>query len=495
MVSEKKNQLLRYGICFALVAMLCWFFPYTGDDWAWGSQIGIDRLKMWFANYNGRYLGNLCVLIMTRSNLIKAGIMALCLTGIPVLMEKMTGKKYAFYVGSMMLIFMPKLVFRQAVVWTAGFSNYVTSTFLTMIFLAYVYPIFESKVFKEKKWHCVPFLLLGAANGLFVEHMTLYNVAVSIAIVGYCLLIHKKLYVTFLAYVIGSLAGTIYMFSNGAYHSIANQEDTYRQMAAGGIFTRAFTNYKDIIAENLVINNLGINVCIFIVCMILWYQCFGKQAAKSKMYLAAKVSMAIIAVFNGWAILSSMGLAIYAKQNRLLYVEMLLASMYMIALLIYAVLIGYMQGKVWKMLFWNLSIWCVAAPLFVVNPVGERCFFITYVFFIMLFLELLAAMKIECIVLFLHGNMFRNFCAGAAIVGMAFYINIFSSVYQRDQERLAHVQEQVENGATSAELLYLPYESYLWTATPTAEPWLERYKLFYGLPADLELKAVWVYTE
>lgn len=204
------------------------------------------------------------------------------------------------------------------------------------------------------------------------------------------------------------------MFSNGAYHLIANQEDTYRQMAEGGIFTRAFTNYKDIIAENLVINNLGINVCIFIVCMILWYQCFGKQATKSKTYLAAKISMVIIAVFNGWAILSSMGLA---------------------------------------------------------------------------------AMKIECIASFLHGNMFCTFCAGAAIVGIAFYINIFSSVYQRDQERLAHIQEQVENGATSAELLYLPYESYLWTATPTAEPWLERYKLFYGLPADLELKAVWVYTE
>ena len=57
------------------IAILCYLFPYTGDDWAWGSKIGIDRLNNWFENYNGRYVGNLIVLAMTRSNPIQiAGI-------------------------------------------------------------------------------------------------------------------------------------------------------------------------------------------------------------------------------------------------------------------------------------------------------------------------------------------------------------------------------------------------------------------------------------
>lgn len=70
-MKENNKIWLRYIICFGLIAILCYLFPYTGDDWAWGSKIGIDRLNNWFENYNGRYVGNLIVLAMTRSNLFK----------------------------------------------------------------------------------------------------------------------------------------------------------------------------------------------------------------------------------------------------------------------------------------------------------------------------------------------------------------------------------------------------------------------------------------
>ena len=60
-MKENNKIWLRYIICFGLIAILCYLFPYTGDDWAWGSKIGIDRLNNWFENYNGRYVGNLIV--------------------------------------------------------------------------------------------------------------------------------------------------------------------------------------------------------------------------------------------------------------------------------------------------------------------------------------------------------------------------------------------------------------------------------------------------
>lgn len=41
-MKEKKMMWIRYAICFGVVAVLCYLFPYTGDDWAWGSQIGIN---------------------------------------------------------------------------------------------------------------------------------------------------------------------------------------------------------------------------------------------------------------------------------------------------------------------------------------------------------------------------------------------------------------------------------------------------------------------
>lgn len=163
---------IRYAICFGVVAVLCYLFPYTGDDWAWGSQIGIDRLNQWFENYNGRYVGNLIVLVMTRSNLLKAVIMSVGLTGIVALSEYIFKKKWAFYVSCVALVLMPKLILKQAVVWTAGYANYVTSLFLTLLFIAYVIPVFQSEMPKRKLWHCLPLFVLGVINTLIVEHLT-----------------------------------------------------------------------------------------------------------------------------------------------------------------------------------------------------------------------------------------------------------------------------------------------------------------------------------
>ena len=53
----------QWGLLFVVLCALCFLYPYTGDDWAWGSSIGIERLKTWFDNYRGGYFGNLIVLV------------------------------------------------------------------------------------------------------------------------------------------------------------------------------------------------------------------------------------------------------------------------------------------------------------------------------------------------------------------------------------------------------------------------------------------------
>ena len=106
-MKENNKIWLSYIICFGLIAILCYLFPYTGDDWAWGSKIGIDRLNNWFENYNGRYVGNLIVLAMTRSNLLKAVIMSFCLTGIVALCDYIFKRLWVFYVSCVALVLIP----------------------------------------------------------------------------------------------------------------------------------------------------------------------------------------------------------------------------------------------------------------------------------------------------------------------------------------------------------------------------------------------------
>ena len=493
-MKEKKMKWIRYGVCFFLIALLCWLFPYTGDDWAWGSQIGLDRLESWFANYNGRYVGNLIVLVMTRSNLLKTLIMAFCLTGIAYLVEYIIKQKWAFYVTCVALVLMPKLILRQAVVWTAGYSNYVTSLFLTLIFIAYVYPALKEDMPSRKLWHCVPLLILGIINTLIVEHLTIYNVVLAVGVIIYTVIAHRQVIASHVAYLIGTIAGTVYMFSNEAYHSIASNQDEYRQMAEGGVVSRAIENYVQEIAKHLCLNNVWVNLAILVVCFLLYCQCLNFWKSKKELILA-KICVVVMTAFNVWALLSSFGVSTYAKQNRLLYIEAMLVALYMLALIGFTVLVGIRQECLWKLLFWDASIICVAAPLLVVNPIGERCFFATYILFVLLLVELGGQLKKESVLAVLRGKAFRNVCICISVSGLAFYLNIFSSIYQVDHERLARIERQVEAGKTSVEIRHLPYESYLWTATPECEPWIERYKLFYGLPKDLELKAVWEYSK
>ena len=58
------------GAAVALFA-LCLLLPYSGDDWTWGGQAAFTRLNSGFANYNGRYLGNLLIIPLSRFYILR----------------------------------------------------------------------------------------------------------------------------------------------------------------------------------------------------------------------------------------------------------------------------------------------------------------------------------------------------------------------------------------------------------------------------------------
>mgnify|MGYP000063744456 FL=1 len=84
----------QWGLLFFVLCALCFLYPYTGDDWAWGSSIGIERLNAWFDNYSGRYFGNLIVLALTRSNILKTIVMSACITLIVWMITKTNEGKW-----------------------------------------------------------------------------------------------------------------------------------------------------------------------------------------------------------------------------------------------------------------------------------------------------------------------------------------------------------------------------------------------------------------
>lgn len=108
MIRNRLKSNWLYAALFLTLFLLCFLFPYTGDDWAWGIDLGIERMNSWFKDYNGRYLGNMIVIVLTRSNILKTLAMSVCIGGIVVMINEMTHRQpCSFGMILICLVFMP----------------------------------------------------------------------------------------------------------------------------------------------------------------------------------------------------------------------------------------------------------------------------------------------------------------------------------------------------------------------------------------------------
>ena len=88
-----------------------------------------------------------------------------------------------------------------------------------------------------------------------------------------------------------------------------------------------------------------------------------------------------------------------------------------------------------------------------------------------------------------------GYALGFVFVAQMFVnVGIFYPVHHYDSLRNEYAKIQSDNGEKKIVICNLPNEAYLWVSTPVIELWSERYKLFYGIAEDAELKVI-DYTE
>ena len=443
----------RFTIAFVLIGILCYMFPYTGDDWAWGSTIGLDRWNTRFVDYGGRYLGYAIVLVLTRNRLLRAIVMSISYLLIAACMESIVHKTWSFYLTMLLMAIPPRGILCQAVVWTSGFSNYVTSTVIMMVTISYIYKLFNKRnekilCSKHRIFPSLVFFFLGMGGTLIVEHVTVYMVLLSVAVNIYFIIINKRLQLSLLALLFGSITGTIIMFSNNVYHKVSINQDDYRSVFRGGLLTRLKENYLDVILYEGVLCNKYLNLFIFIACLLV-LKMIWRSTKKIGFW---------------WLLL-------------------------VIALLLYTWWVGHRLDCLFQLLFPLLSIITLFAPLFVVSPIGSRCFFPTYVLLILYFQLMISIVADKEIIM--APRAFHKyetaFLLSLCLIGYLRLIYIFYPVYTSDLLRLEHIKEQIRNGKQVIEVCHLQNEEYLWTSMPRAGTiWEERYKMFCGLPETID---------
>ena len=96
---KNKDNRVRYFIYaafFMLFVYLGYKVPYCLDEWKWGLPQRVELMKRGFSGYNGRYLGNILALLITRSEVAKTLVISVCMVLIVWLMEMISQTRFFF---------------------------------------------------------------------------------------------------------------------------------------------------------------------------------------------------------------------------------------------------------------------------------------------------------------------------------------------------------------------------------------------------------------
>ena len=501
---NKTLRLLTVLLSVAAVAAMLWCVPYFKDDWAWGSQIGLERLQSRFVGYNGRYLGNLLVMVLTRSLPVKIILMTAGVLALPLLVSRLANKKLfsLFPLCLLGVAVMPADLFRQTVVWASGFSNYMPPVLLTLCYLLLVWDLWGDTAPVQSKWGPPCALLIGVCGALFMEHVTLYNLALAVAVLIFSKVKHHRTYATHWCFLVGALAGAGLMFTNSAYGFISSGKDqfSYRSVAVGGTVQR----YFDTIGGNIIrISNYLtecnalMNVLLATLFCIALHRLFKKggvtKGRRVWLIISAGVLVAYAAyscVLTVWAKIAGSNIARDSIAPGWRFAFTLLFS---IALLLCILLGIQSRRRKSQMLFALVSVYVFCTPLFIVTPLTARCFLPCYTMFM-----LLAALLFDLIYRDTANQPKATRTAGAVFAAClialsVFYATVFVQVKNFTDQRAAYVQTQIDRGEKKVYLpMYPAYTGdYIRGSTPQdGSVWEERYKLFYHIDPAVDLVTV-----
>ncbi len=484
--SNKKDLLIEITL-FLITTIIFYFAPYTHDDWAWGGSLGLERLASYFKDYNGRWVGNLVVLLLTRCRILKAFVTSITLYLIVKLIKKLVNIKndHIAYIAMILLMLMPYRIFAQALAWTSGFSNYTISFLLTMIFIYLNRNIFKNEPEKSNKKLIIPLLILGFVSALFLENLTIYNIVLAIFVVGYQLFKNKKINISNFAYLIGSISGAILMFSNGAYHNISNAGDEYRTIAQDSIIMGSIQKYFNLMYKYIFRNNYVINAVIGVLFLIVIYKYLKKnnKLSKIKKTILCLTSLVLIGYlgYTSYVIFNA-NLNVFIYENYRNYFEGLISILFFIALIIGTFTVTDKEKRN-RLLFYLASIVILTGPLFIVTPIGPRNFFQNYVLFTLIACELIDYLYNKNDI-----NIKYALVSATTVVIMCYFI-VFGYIFKADMKRISTINNSSKE-ETVLRIPKMPHPAYMQGPDPVNEVFLERFKDFYHIPENTEIKLV-----
>lgn len=485
--TEKKCCVILY---LALFLFFCWFayqIPFELDDWAWGSNLGLERLAEGFANENGRYAGNLTILVLLRHTAVRVLLPALTDIGIIFGLADFFSKTEKKSLLTMtMLCFVlffavPKRLFCETYAWYSGFTNYV----LPLPFLILSCVLLSKATEEEPQMPlCLSWVLLplGFLDCLFVEHNSVYVLTLAVAAVGYIFWKTRRLTSAQLFFLAGALAGNLLMFTNPSYVG-GGAATGYKHLTfdAGFIVRKYFTTMSDL----MFFENLLVNLFLGIAAVLLLENALRKKSFDARGRIVRRAALLLIFAFLSYNLLSSLEPDWYVLSwpGNTTCVNGFFFFVFIGT--VWWVFLSHLEDKRAKgrLAFFFCSAVYVMLPLLVAEPVEPRCFLTSYFFLGCFAIDALTSVFDQLKVKF----DWNTVLVPAMMVFLLFYFSIFEDIGKASRMQVEHMLQDVESGAEDIYIEDLPYKDFFSFIVPPGEAWVETYKAFYGLPENVVL--------
>ncbi|MBC1937286.1 hypothetical protein HCA69_12965 [Listeria grandensis] len=474
-------------VAFMFYLYIAFRTPLTHDDWTWGIAEGMKRFHNSFADYNGRYLGNVVEILITRVDwfrILMMGAFGAMMVVIPAVIAK-TNSIGVYLLSFLLFLIVPANMFAQTYGWAAGFANYNTAAICILVYLLIVKNIFYDKVPKYNIFLTIFAVPLGVCSQLFVEHATLYNIVAGIFVIILAFVKFRKFFLFHILYLVSAIAGAVWMFSNGAYAKIFSGDDAYRTVDRDmGFFEKIYDIFKTTMYQFLVMNNVGLNIVLGIIGIVVLVKV--AQNISTVQLIFKNLFIVILTIYPLYRPIVDQVFQIASADTQTF--EAYFSLVFYLVLV--ATVIMFIPGSNLKteLSFYLLSVVTLAAPLFFVTPVGPRNFIICYMFFVLFAVR---------IVHFMYDENYLDLRAAyvplcsLVLVFMIAFMYMFTQIGRSDDARIASVKAQAESGAKVVTLKRLPYQQYLWMSTPIVPSYqAENFVIYYNLPKGTTLKIV-----
>lgn len=467
----KYSNILFIVMIILSVMGLMFIFPLLGDDLLHGN---VGNGLFFMEGINGRYLGNLFGINLSSNLLLRVIVKSFVVLSITYLIYKVSQskEKSLLYLTFLLLFIMPKEYFRQIIVNTSGFGNYV----IPMVGILLIINFHLNCPKENKLFYGILLFIVGISNSLFVEHVTIYNILLSVYLLIYSL-VKKKDKISYFSYFFGSLVGTVLMFSNPIYTTSFVGADNYRSLTP---FGKMLDKFFIIVSDSFYSNFLLVLFFIFLAFVLIKF--INKESKLNTVF--SKISTLLITIFSVYYLLdyTNSSWVLFGSEEVEFYFEGILTLLFYLNFIYLVCASTFIKEDKYRLSLFLISFLIIMGPLLVVNPIGPRCYFNGYIFLILFIIQLL---KILNDLKFITLQKCTLIVCTAILLIILYYYNIYGMIYVESNKRIELINNEIKKGSQYVEFNNLPYMDYLHGAETCPEYNEKVFRIYYNIDDDI----------